>query len=349
MDAFGERFVDILNQSSLALMISLGHRSGLFETMKALPPSTSQEIAETAGLNERYVREWLGAMVMGDIVHSDDGVLFHLPAEIAAMLTRGSEGECLAHLAQYISVLGAVESEVLQCFREGGGVPYSSYPRFHEVMAEESRQSVVDALLEHILPLAPGVLEELERGIQVLDVGCGRGYALRLLAQTFPRSRFVGYDLSAEAIAFAQEETRRLGLENLVFEERDLSTFHQNAPEAAFDLVTAFDAIHDQARPDHVLAGIRRCLKPEGVFLMQDIGMATNIAENKDRPLGPLIYTISCMHCMTVSLAQGGLGLGAAWGEEQTKQYLAEAGFREVERKTLEHDIQNYYYICKAA
>ena len=117
----------------------------------------------------------------------------------------------------------------------------------------------------------------------------------------------------------------------------DLSSFHVDAPEQEFDLVLAFDAVHDQARPDNLLAGIRRALKPGGLFLMQDIGAATNVAENRDHPIGPFLYTISCMHCMTVSLAQGGMGVGAAWGEELAKKFLAKAGFRSVDRHTLEH------------
>ncbi len=349
MDAFGERFVGLMNESALGLMISVGYRVGLFETMKRLPDaSSSVAIAEAAGLSERYVREWLGCMVAGDIVDVDeDGQLFHLPASHAAMLTEDGEGECLAHLAQYFAVLGGVEDRIVDCFRRGGGVPYSAYPRFQEVMAQDSRQSVVNALEEHILPLDPSIVPSLERGIEVLDVGCGQGYALRVLAEAFPKSSFVGYDLSEEAIGFARSEAEAHGLRNVRFESRDLTGFDEDAEEDRFDLVTAFDAIHDQARPDRVLAGIRRTLRPDGAFLMQDIAGSSNVFKNKGHPLGPLIYAISCMHCMTVSLAQGGLGVGAAWGEEMTMEFVRKAGFAEVTRHALEHDIQNYYYIAR--
>lgn len=351
MDAFGDRIVSIFNASSLGLMISIGYRTGLFETMKTMSPATSVEIAEKAKLNERYVREWLGAVATGEIVEVDDaGKRFHLPASHAAMLTEDGEGECLAHLAQYFGLMGGVEDRIVDCFKKGGGVPYTAYPRFHEVMAADSRQSVVSALLDHILPLDPDLVKALEKGIRVLDVGCGRGYAVRLLAEAFPNSEFVGYDLSEEAIEYARESAAKEGLRNTTFDIRDLSNFHEDAPEAAFDLVTAFDAIHDQARPDNVLQGIRRTVKDDGVFLMQDIGAATNIAENREHPIGPLLYTLSCMHCMTVSLAQeGGLGVGAMWGEQMTKEFLANAGFKQVARHTLDHDVQNYYYIVRAA
>ena len=349
MDAFGERFVNLMNESALGLMISIGYRTGLFETMKRLPhAASSQRIADASQLNERYVREWLGSMVAGQIVEVDeDGQRYHLPASHAAMLTEGGDGECLAHLAQYFAVLGSVEDKIVDRFRNGGGVPYSEYPRFHDVMAQDSRQSVVNALDEHILPLDPAIVPALERGIEVLDVGCGQGYALRSLAARYPNSRFTGYDLSEEAVSFASEQARSYGLENIRFKIRDLTHFHQEAEQDRFDLVTAFDAIHDQARPDHVLAGIRRALKPEGVFLMQDIAGSSNVFKNKSHPLGPLIYAISCMHCMTVSLAQGGLGVGAAWGEEMTIAFIKRAGFQSVTRHVLEHDIQNYYYIAR--
>ena len=136
-------------------------------------------------------------------------------------------------------------------------------------------------------------------------------------------------------------------LRNLRFEVRDLTTFDREASEAAYDLITAFDAIHDQARPDNVLAGIYRSLKPEGVFLMQDIRASSSIAENRDHPLGTLLYTISCMHCMTMSLSQGGMGLGAMWGEQNALQFLKSAGFTNIEIRTLEHDIQNNYYVAR--
>ena len=167
------------------------------------------------------------------------------------------------------------------------------------------------------------------------------------MAQAFPESRFTGYDLSSEAIAYAQARARELGLRNVRFVARDLTDFDQTAETAAFDFVTAFDAIHDQARPDRVLAGIRRTLAPGGTFLMQDIGASSNVHENRDHPIGTLLYGISCSHCMTVSLAQGGLGVGAVWGEQLTREFLAHAGFTRIEKRTLPHDIQNYYYIVR--
>lgn len=340
---FAGRMLEIINHAALALMTSIGHRTGLFDRMAELSPATSVELAHYAGLNERYVREWLGAMVTGRIVEYDQATAtYRLPAEHAAFLTRRATPNNMAVTAQFIPVLAGVEDQIIECFKRGGGVPYEAYPRFHEVMAEESNQTVVAGLLEHILPLVPSLLERLRAGVEVLDVGCGSGRALTLLAATFPQSRFTGYDFSTEVIAAAQANPAAQGLSNLRFEAKDVATLN-DAPR--FDLITAFDAIHDQAQPARVLRAIAGALAPNGVFLMQDIAGSSHVHKNLDHPLGPLTYTVSCLHCMTVSLAQGGAGLGAAWGEERARQMLAEAGFAETEVQRLPHDIINNYYI----
>jgi SAM-dependent methyltransferase len=346
--AFEERFVDALNAGALCLMASIGHRTGLFDAMADGAPGTSSEIAARAGLNERYVREWLGALATGGVVEIDAGSgTYRLPAEHAACLSRAATPNNLAVFAQYIPQLGAVETDIVDCFHKGGGVPYARFARFHDIMAEDSGQSVLPAIEAHILPLVPGLTARLERGIRVLDVGCGRGKAVNLLAARFPNSRFVGYDLSEEATAYAAEEAARAGHDNVVFGARDLSMFDEEAEPEAFDLVTTFDAVHDQARPRAVLRGIRRSLKPDGVYLAQDIKGSSHVHHNLDHPIGTLLYTVSCLHCMTVSLAQGGEGLGAMWGRETAESLFREAGFETVEVHELAHDIQNYYYVCR--
>lgn len=343
--AFADRLLTTLNQGALCLMISVGHRTGLFDTLRGLAPATSAEIAGRARLNERYVREWLGAMVTGRIVEIDPTTQrFHLPAEHAAYLTRAAGADNLAVFAQYIPLLGSVEEEIVECFKNGGGVPYAKFPRFHDVMAEDSGQSVLSSLESHIVPLVPGLADKFRAGIQMLDVGCGRGRIINRLAELYPQSRFTGMDLSGEAIAFAWREASEKRLRNVEFIVADLSSFDERAEFEAFDFVTTFDAVHDQAKPLSVLRGIYRTLRRDGVYLMQDIKGSSEIHKNLDHPLGPLLYTISCMHCMTVSLAQNGEGLGAMWGEEKTREYLAKAGFHSVQKHELAHDIQNNWY-----
>ena len=347
-DAFADRLMGTINAGALTLMISVGHRTGLFDTLSGAGALTSAELAEANGSDERYVREWLGAMTTGRIVELDPTTgRYLLPAEHAAFLTRAASPDNIAVTAQYIAVLGAVEDDIVRSFAEGGGVPYARFERFHEVMAEESAQSVIAALEAHILPLVPDLTARLEAGIRVADLGCGRGMALTELAQRYPRSAFTGLDLDAESIAWASERAAALGLENVQFERRDLTTFAADADPAVFDLVTTFDSVHDQASPISLLKGIRRALAPGGVYLMQDIYGHSHHHDNLDLPLGPFLYTISCLHCMTVSLAQGGDGLGALWGVELAEELLREAGFTKIEQSRLEHDPVNVYIVAR--
>ena len=345
-EAFASKVLTALNNGALCLMVSIGHRTGLFDHMRQSPPARPEEIATRAGLNERYVREWLGAMVTSGVVDFDPASnCYSLPAEHAAFLARVAAADNMAVFAQYVAVMGCVEDDIVECFKKGGGVPYEKFTRFHEVMAEDSGQSVLSSLESHILPLAPGLTERLAKGIRVLDAGCGRGRILTRLADLYPRSRFVGMDLSREATGYARDKAAKEGLRNVEFIAVDLSTFDTSAEPEAFDFVTTFDAIHDQAKPLNVLKGIHRTLKSDGVYLMQDISGTSHVHKDIEHPIGTFLYTISCMHCMTVSLAQGGEGLGAMWGEEKTREYLQKAGFSSITTHRLAHDIQNNWYV----
>jgi ubiquinone/menaquinone biosynthesis C-methylase UbiE len=347
-EAFAGRFLAAVNDGALCLMASIGHRTGLFDAMRGLPASTAAEIADAAGLNERYVREWLGAMVTAGVVEVDPaGTKYRLPAEHAAYLTRAAGTDNIAVATQYVSVLGGVEDDIVECFRKGGGVPYARFPRFHAVMAEDSGLAVMSSLESHVLPLVPGLIERLTQGIRVLDVGCGSGRTMIRLAELYPNSRFAGMDLSAQAIANARGEAAQKGLRNIEFTERDLTGFDRTAEPESFDFITTFDAVHDQARPLDVLKGIHRALRHDGLYLMQDIRGSSHVHKNIGHPLGTFLYTASTMHCMTVSLAQGGEGLGAMWGEEKTREYLERAGFRSIETHQLAHDISNNWYVVR--
>lgn len=357
-DAFAGRLVEMLESSALAMMLSIGHRTGLLDAIVDHPGSTSADLAERTGLNECYIREWLGSVVTGGIVEVDPDSGGHsMPAEHAALLTRAAGADNIAPTLQFVSVLGAVEDDVVDAFTHGRGVPYASYARFHPVMAEESANSVVARLESHIIPLVPGLAERLAQGIDVLDVGCGRGAAMLALAERYPSSRFTGVDLSEETIAHAAAEAQRRGLVNVDFVAGDASRLadalaeaqaERDAVPAAYDWITTFDAIHDQPRPDLALAAIRGLLREGGVYLMQEIAGSSHVHENVGRPLAPFIYAISTMHCMSVSLAQGGMGLGAAWGRELASRMLEEAGFDDVRIRTSDHDIMNEYYVMQA-
>jgi 2-polyprenyl-3-methyl-5-hydroxy-6-metoxy-1,4-benzoquinol methylase len=342
-----ERVADILNHGAIVVMVSIGHRTGLFDLMATLPPATSEAIAAKADLSERYVREWLAAMVTGGIVDYDPARrTYALAAGYADCLTRGAPLGNLAVYAQTVAVMAAVQDRVLECFRTGAGTTYDDYPCFHQFMAEDSGQTVVAGLFDYVLPLADDVQGRLEAGIDVLDAGCGRGGALIELAKTYPNSRFVGYDLCADAIEHAQETAQAAGLANVRFETRDMTGFDE---AARYDFITSFDAVHDQKDPQYLLHGLYRALRPGGVYLMQDIGGSARLENNIDFPMASLLYAISCTHCMPVSLGQGGAGLGTMWGWETAEAMLETAGFAQVERQVLPHDPMNVWFVARKA
>ncbi len=344
-EAFLERMAATVDAGAITLMISLGHRSGLFDVLAGLPPSTSAEIAEAAGLSERYVREWLAATVTGGILRYDPATRrYTLPPAHAACLTRDAALGNLAVAGQMLAMVAKAEDRVLACFETGAGTRYDDYPCFHQVMAEDSAQTVVAQLFDSVLPLAPELPGRLAAGIEVLDAGCGRGKALLALAERYPQSRFTGYDLCPDAIESARDAAGAAGLTNLRFEVRDLTGFDQRS---CYDLVTSFDAVHDQKDPQGLIAGLYGALRPGGVYLMQDIGGSAQLENNGDFPMAAFLYTISCLHCLPVSLGQGGAGLGTMWGWETAEAMLEAAGFATPERHLLPHDPMNVWFVAR--
>lgn len=344
LEAFGDRMMGILNDACTALMTSIGDQTGLFDALSVVP-ATSHSLAERAQLNERYVREWLNAMTVARVVTYDPGShTYTLPAEHAAWVTTQAGPNNLARTMRFVPMLAEVEQSIIDCFRNGGGLSYDRYPRFHSLMAEDSAAVFDAALVDAVVPLVEGLTERLRAGIDVADVGCGSGHAINVLAIAFPASRFVGYDFSTGAIEVARAEARRLGLANARFEVRDVARLTESG---AYDLVTAFDAVHDQAHPATVLAAVARSLRPGGTFLMVDLKASSNVEDNLDLPLGPVLYTFSTMHCMTVSLGLGGDGLGTAWGHQLATRMLHDAGFSYVQVHDLDEDPFNGYYECR--
>lgn len=343
--AFAEEVMDMINKGAAAAMISVGHRLSLFATMAGMRPATSTEIAAVAGLAERYVREWLAVMVTaGVVVYEPKRGTYRLPAEHAACLTPDGSYGNLAVYGQHVTLLGEVQERLLALFRQGGGTTYADYPCFHQIMAEDSGQSVTAPLFEHVLPLAQGLAGRLEAGIDVLDAGCGRGAALIAMAARYPASRFLGYDIGADAIDFAIRVVREMGLANIRFEQRDLTGF---ADQACFDFITSFDAVHDQKDPAAFIKSLHDALKPGGIYLMQDIGGSAWLENNLDFPMASLLYAMSCAHCTPISLGQGGAGLGTMWGWETAETMLKDAGFTGVTKHRLAHDPMNVWFVSE--
>lgn len=325
--AFGGRLLELMTGGALTMMIGIGHRTGLFEAAAA-GPATSGQLAERAGLDERYVREWLGAMVTGGILEYRAGSgEYVLPAEHAVLLT-GASAANVGPAASTLRTLGAVLPAVERCFTEGGGVPYAEYAAVAgDGLGETWRHVYDDHLVDGFLGAVPGLTDRLRSGARVLDLGCGSGHAVNLMAAAFPGSEFFGLDLAPEAIALAEAERERMALRNAEFLVADAALL---PTDPGFDVITAFDAIHDQRAPEAVLARVRAALRPGGTFVMVDTNFSSRLERNLDNPHAPLGYAISLLFCVPTTRASGGPALGAVWGRERAMELLTGAGFTEI-------------------
>jgi ubiquinone/menaquinone biosynthesis C-methylase UbiE len=355
-DRFARRMADILNHGALNLAMAIGYRTRLFDVMDRLDkPRTAAEIAAAAGLDARYVREWLAVMVTGEVVElteEEDGVeRYHLPAAHAAILTRRAGSANLGVYTQEMPLLTGIALEaVVERFSTGDGIPYASYPRFQQFMTELADAKHRQMLVSRFLPSVDDgrILAQLKTGIRVCDLGCGEGVALMLMAEAYPASRFTGVDICAESIAHAREAARRRRLTNVEWICCDAVRLGEDANMARrFDYITAFDAIHDQTRPLDALRSVHAMLRPAGGFSMVDIAANSRLAANREHPMGPFLYAVSLMHCMPVGLADGGMGLGMMWGRQRAAAMLREAGFSSVEVAAIPDDAFNLHFFCR--
>jgi SAM-dependent methyltransferase len=340
---FGGRLLAMLTGNVLTQLIAIGHRTGLFDAA-ASGSATVAELAARAGLDERYVREWAGAMVTGGIMDYEPGAArYRLPPEHAPLLAGAGAGN-IGPAADMLGTLASVLPSVARCFTEGGGVPHAEYAAAAgPALGDSWRQIYDEHLISGFLPLVPGLLERLEAGARVLDLGCGTGHAINLMAERFPRSRFVGLDLAPAAIELAEAERAELGLTNASFTVADATEL---TAEPGYDVVLAFDAIHDQRESATVLRRIRQALAVDGLFVMVDADFSSHLENNLDNPYAALSYGISLLYCVPTARAQGGPALGALWGRELATELLAGAGFPDVTFHASPRP-QNYLAVCR--
>jgi SAM-dependent methyltransferase len=333
---FGAKLLQIYTGAMLTNLISIGYRTGLFEAAAA-GPATIEELSARAGLQQRYVREWLGAMTTGGIFdHDPASGRFALPAERAALLTgdRAANGAPISgvvvHMSKHVPALA-------DCFKYGGGVGYDAFrPEFTRCMDDAWRRIFDEHLIEGFLGRVAGLDARLQ-------TGCGTGHAVNVMARTYAASSFVGFDIAEDAIETARQEAVEMDLRNVEFAVQDVTRL---PPGSSFDLITAFDAVHDQREPALVLKGVCEALRPNGLFMMIEFKFESDIADNIGNPFAALYYAFSTMHCTTVSLAAGGPGLGAVWGDRTANAMLRDAGFSRIERLDSPRP-QNCIYVCR--
>lgn len=344
LDAFSDKVFRDLSSAYVTTMCILGDRLGLFGHLAEQSHMTSAELAERAQINERYAQEWLSALACAGYVDYDPASRrFSLPPEHAAVLADEGGAFFVGGEYQELPAMWGVLDLLTTAFREGGGVPQTAYHEsLHQGMNRNALAVYDHALVQKWIPALPEIQTALERGIDVADVGCGGGRALIKLAQAYPRSRYVGYDAYAPSIALARQNAEATGVADRVrFETLDAS---QGLPEQ-FDLIMTFLVIHDSADPLGLLRAIRAALKPGGTYLCSEIKAADTLEENAG-PFGAYIYSTSVVYCMTVSLAEGGAGLGTAgMPPAKVRELCAEAGFGSVRLTPIENFFRNTFEV----
>ena len=330
---------------TMATVLSiLGDRLGLFGALAQGGPATSPELAERAGISERYAREWLhGLHAAGYLKHDHERGSFALPAEHAEVLA--VEGGPFFVGGGYQALSGELRilDRLTEAFRSGGGVPQAAYPDdAFEGMRRFSLPWYEHQLIQQWIPTVERADQKLKAGARYADVGCGAGHALIKLAQTYPRSSFVGYDAFQPAIDQAQRAVEHANVADRVrFELLDAA---DGLPHQ-YDLISTFDVVHDAVDPVGLLRAIRRALERDGTYLMLEMRCADDPAENVG-PFGTLLYGISVLYCMSTSLAHGGAGLGTCGCPPQKVHELcAQAGFSSVRQLPIESPVNAVYEI----
>lgn len=340
-----------LSGAVTAGMIHLGDKLGLYRALADAPtPVTTVELAELAGLDERWVREWAynqaSAKLVGVDISPDGPERFFLSPEAVAVLASPNDvafGMGMFH--RFPQTMAALDS-MPESFRTGLGHDYDSHGPDGAVGIERAFEPWNrHHLVPTVLPELGDIVERLEAGIDVADIGCGAGGAALLMAETFPRSRFVGYDISHHALERA--ETRRLdaGVSNVRF----VDPREEPLPaDNSLGLITTFDCIHDMSHPQDTIAAIASALGPDGTWLLVDIKGRDTFAENVEKnPMAPLMYGFSVLTCMSSALSEpGGAGLGTlGLPEARAREMAAAAGFSRFRTLPIDHSVNAFYEI----
>ncbi|HTF35198.1 MAG TPA: class I SAM-dependent methyltransferase [Myxococcota bacterium] len=343
VQAFMEQFMGMTTGAALLAVTEVAGRTGLLSTLAGRGPQTLGAIAAESGLHERYLREILSALAAGGILRYDPASeAFELTSEVAACLADEKSPYFLGGWSQFLPALYRAIPGVARAMREGGGVSYAEFgSEAVEAIDRANSPGMRVLLTRKWLPTLPSVVKRLEQGARVADIGCGSGTSTLTMAKAYPRSEITGYDIDATALARARSAAEREGLANARFEQRSAEDLPQ---QPSFDLVTAFDVVHDLARPRAVLRRIREALAPDGTFLLVEPAAGDSLTENLN-PGGALLYSISTLYCMTVSLSQGGEGLGAAYGPKRAEALCRDAGFASFRRLEVENPFNAFYEV----
>jgi SAM-dependent methyltransferase len=337
----GKVFLDTAGYVNTVLA-SIGDRLGLFKALASSGPVSSDELARRAGVSERYTREWLSAMAAGGYVaYTQADERFSLPPAHAPALAEEAGPTFFGGVHQLFVGMSSPLPQIIDGFRTGKGVPRDAYSE--DIWIGATRQSdgwYRNQLEQEWLPALPDVRAKLEAGARVADIGCGRGRLLLTLAKSYSASHFVGYDSWKPQTDAATRAAREEGLDDRVrFESRDAS----KGLSEEFDIVFAVDSLHDAADPAGIVRVVRDALRPGGRFVVLEMKTSARLEENIG-PLGVLFYGASVLHCMSLSLGQGGVGLGTAGVTEGKLEELAfAAGFTNIRSVPIQNLFNTLY------
>lgn len=319
----------------------IGDRLGLFRTLADNGPMTSDALASQLALDERYVREWLKAMVSAGYVESDpEGGTYRMTEEQRSVLADEGSPTFAAGAFQFAIPSLAITERLIEHFRSGGGIGFSELgPEVPEAIDRMHRAWFDHQLTSRWLPALPDVIGKLESGIRVLDVGCGLGRASIAIGKEFPNSRVVGIDPHEPSIAEARKLAEEAGVDNVEFREIALDGMAQGE---RFELILTIDCIHDMTDPVAELVRIRKMLAPDGVLFWSEPSGSADPTKNRNPP-GRMRSALSPYHCLTVSLAEGGAGLGTIIGEEGARRLAGDAGYTRFETIPIESAMQQFF------
>jgi len=330
-------------------LLLVGDRSGLFKAMAGAGMLSVDALAERAGIAPRYVEEWLAVMAgAGYVEHDASADTFMLPEEHALFLTDPSSEYYLGGLFQGLPGLLAMTPRLVSAFKTGEGIGFSEFgaelPRSLEAM---NRSVYEHRLVRSWLPTMPDVVARLRAGGRALDVGCGTGVVPITLAKAFPTAIVAGLDFDARSIDMARSHARNVGLaDRVTFLTESVDAL---PTEPGWDFISTFDVIHDLPDPLDAMTRIRSALNEGGTYLMVEPKVADRLEKNVKNPFARMLYGISCLHCVPQSLAQGGPGLGACWGEDRARAMAEEAGFARFERLDIRSPAMAFYALGSAS
>lgn len=313
------------------LMAYIGDKLDLYSALLEISPATSDELADNTGMDERYLREWLSANAAAGYVNYDAAAgKFSMTPEQAVIFAAEGHPACMQGFFQAVMSVYIDEPKFSEVFRSGAGLPWREHsPCLFCGTERFFRPIYAMNLIDHWLPALHGVLEKLEAGARVADVGCGHGSSTILMAKAFPNSTFHGFDFHAPSIEHARERARAAGVaSNTIFEVVTAKEY----PGKNYDLLTIFDALHDMGDPVGVAAHVANTLAEGGTFMLVEPFAGDALEENL-HALGQIYYAFSTMVCVPASKSQEvGLGLGAQAGQKRLTEVLNAAGFSQVRR-----------------